>query len=461
MLTPSPPFAASLPRVEIPPPPVRFDRYVLASDRLTHDGSTIHLAAKPLGVLRVLVDNAGRLTTKQTLVEAVWRGRAVSDESIARSVFLVRQALGDVDNRPARFIETVYGRGYRFVAPVSTAGTVAVTAGAPRPLLRVPAAASDRERAAFNLCLEARYRLSRWAGDPLAAVSLFERALDLEPSFAPARIGLAECSLWLAMHGLLAPLTAAARARAQLGPVLAATPGDPRACAVLGLLSSFFDWDPVAADHAFDLALAADPGDPVAQAFAGRHRTSTCDWPGARAAMDAALALEPGNLVLRNARAFYAACAGEVGFALTELETSIALEPRHPQPNFYYALVAAGAGDGSAAYRVAGQLRAYADEVPMLRAILGFAAACVGDEQELRQSLDFLAAAARTRYVVPTAVAFIHARRGDHDAAFRWLDRAIEERCAWLALAHALPGLAPLRGDRRFGRITAAIGRGG
>jgi DNA-binding winged helix-turn-helix (wHTH) protein/Flp pilus assembly protein TadD len=431
----------------------RFDRFVLTEDRLTVDGTTVRLAAKPLGVLRTLVANAGQLTTKQELVEAVWPDRAVSDESIARSVFLARQGLGELDARPARFIETVYGRGYRFVCDV-------VAEPDERPRSRsAPIASTDAERAALNFCIEARYRQSRRAGDLLEALRLYEQAIEVAPGFRPARVGLAECSLWLAMNGLLAPLTAAARARGQLRDALLGDSEDARARATLGMLSSFFDWDVPAADAAFGLALDLDPVDPVVYAFLGRHHASFCDWDRTREAFDAALSLEPASMTVRNVRAFMAACAGDVDFAMAEIRTSMELEPGHANPRFFYALMAADAGDGEAAYAVARELVPAAGQLPVLRAILGYAAACAGDDREAEQSLAFLGAAARTSYVVPTAVAFIHTKRGDFDAAFAWLDRAIEERCAWLAMVHALPALRPLQRDPRFARIADATGR--
>lgn len=433
----------------------RFARFVLTEDRLTADGATVRLAAKPLGVLHALVANAGQLTTKQALVEAVWPDRAVSDESIARSVFLVRQALGELDSPQARYIETVYGRGYRFVCDL-------VVEADPRPPAReLRVASGGVERAALNLCIEARYRQSRRAGDLLEALGLYEQAVAIAPGFRAARVGLAECSLWLAMNGLLAPLTAAARARAQLREALAGSPDDARARATLGMLSSFFDWDVPAADAAFELALDLDPVDPVVYAILGRHYATFSDWDRAREAFDAALALEPANMTVRNVRAFVDCCAGDVDAAMAEIRKSMELEPGHPNPKFFYAMMAADAGDGAAAYAVARDLRSAADELPVLRAILGYAAARAGDDREAEASLEFLANAARTRYVVPTAVAFIGATRGEFDSAFRWLDRAIEERCAWLAMANAFPALRPLRGDPRFSRVREAIGRRG
>jgi DNA-binding winged helix-turn-helix (wHTH) protein/Flp pilus assembly protein TadD len=433
----------------------RFDRFVLTDDRLAADGHTVRLAAKPLGVLRTLVANAGRVTTKQELVDAVWDDRAVSDESIARSVFLVRQALGELDANPPRFVETVYGRGYRFVADV-------VVELEPRATGRfAPRTTTIAEREALNLCIEARYRQSRRIGDLVEALRLYERALEIVPDFQPARVGLAAYSLWLASNGVMDPLTAAARARAQLHATLARDPADPRAHATLGLLSSSFDWDVVAADAAFSLAIAARPEDPLVNGFAARHWASMGDWDQSRAAIDMALAAEPASITLRNIRALIAACAGDTASAVAELQTAIALEPDHPNPKFFHALIVAAAGGPGVAdaYDAIRRLHAHAGDVPLLRVLLGYAAACAGDEAGAAAALAYVAATAPTRYVVPTAVALIHVARDDRDAAFKWLERAIEERCSWLAMAAVLPPLAVLRADPRFARVRAAIGR--
>jgi DNA-binding winged helix-turn-helix (wHTH) protein/Tfp pilus assembly protein PilF len=432
----------------------RFGPYTLTHDRLSCDGRTVHLAAKPLGVLHALVSNAGRLTTKQAIVDAVWPDRAVSDESIARSVFLVRQALGELDARPARYIETVYGRGYRFVADVA-----AEPDGHAPHAVAAPLAHTDAERTALNHCIEARFRLSRRAGNLIEALYLYEQAIEAAPGFRAARVGLAECSLWLSMNGMLAPLMASARARTQLREALLVDPDDPGALASLGLLSSYFDWDVPAADAAFARALENDPADPVVHAWHGRHLTSLGRYAEARTAFDTALALEPASMAVRNVRAFVVACAGDVDFALDEICTSIELEPEHPNPRFFKALIGAFAGRGTDAVAEAQRLLPFSGEVPVLRAILGYAAAVAGDEAEARAALDYLRTTARTRYVTPTAAAFIAAALGDVDGAFRWLDRALEERCPWLALANQLPPLAPLRDDARFEAVRRAIGR--
>src|SRR5690349_23450241 len=80
---------------------------------LRQDDNEIRLRPKSFAVLCHLVRNAGRLVGKDELIEAVWPDVVVSDESVARCVSDVRQALGDTRQE---LIRTVPRRGYVLVA---------------------------------------------------------------------------------------------------------------------------------------------------------------------------------------------------------------------------------------------------------------------------------------------------------------------------------------------------------
>src|SRR3984957_2269414 len=76
------------------------------------------LTPKAYGVLRVLVENSGRLVTQSELLEAVWPDVVVQPEALKSQILDLRRILGD-DARNPRFIETLHRRGYRFIAQVS------------------------------------------------------------------------------------------------------------------------------------------------------------------------------------------------------------------------------------------------------------------------------------------------------------------------------------------------------
>src|SRR5262245_24783977 len=111
------------------PEMLRFAEFTLdieGSCLRTDDGEVV-LRPKTFDVLRCLVENAGRLVSKDELLRMVWPDVIVTDESLMQCVSEIRQAIGD--SRQGS-IKTVPRRGYRLVAPVThlPAGSVA-TAG--------------------------------------------------------------------------------------------------------------------------------------------------------------------------------------------------------------------------------------------------------------------------------------------------------------------------------------------
>ena len=90
--------------------------------------AAIPLRLKVFDTLRVLVENAGRLVTKEELLQAVWPDTAVEENNLNHNVSILRKMLGEKATGQA-FIETVPRVGYRFVAPVE----VETRAGRGRP----------------------------------------------------------------------------------------------------------------------------------------------------------------------------------------------------------------------------------------------------------------------------------------------------------------------------------------
>jgi DNA-binding winged helix-turn-helix (wHTH) protein/class 3 adenylate cyclase/TolB-like protein/predicted ATPase len=81
----------------------------------------IPLRPKSFDLLRHLVENAGRLVSKDELIEAVWRRAVVTDDSLARCISDVRSAL---DDDQQTIIRTLRGRGYLFAAAVTTPASI-------------------------------------------------------------------------------------------------------------------------------------------------------------------------------------------------------------------------------------------------------------------------------------------------------------------------------------------------
>ncbi len=78
---------------------------------LHKDGLTEHLQPQVRNVLLVLVEHAGEVVSKETLLEQAWQGRAASDECLTRCISILRKHFSDRSGK--HLIETIPKVGYR------------------------------------------------------------------------------------------------------------------------------------------------------------------------------------------------------------------------------------------------------------------------------------------------------------------------------------------------------------
>lgn len=95
-------------------PPFRLE---LGNEQLWREDTAVPLRRKTFAVLQHLVERRGQLVTKAQLFDAVWLGTYVGEVALTICITELRKALGD-DTKQPRFIETVRGRGYRFIGKV-------------------------------------------------------------------------------------------------------------------------------------------------------------------------------------------------------------------------------------------------------------------------------------------------------------------------------------------------------
>src|SRR5688500_17805966 len=97
-----------------------FEGYVLDADkRLLYrfDAFAVPLMPKALDILLYLVQRAGTVVEKDELMSAIWPDTIVEENNLTQNISALRRALGE-KHRENRFIATVPGRGYKFVADV-------------------------------------------------------------------------------------------------------------------------------------------------------------------------------------------------------------------------------------------------------------------------------------------------------------------------------------------------------
>jgi DNA-binding winged helix-turn-helix (wHTH) protein len=108
-----------------------------------YSSHVVKLEPQVFDVLAYLIQHRHRVVTKDELVEHVWAGRLVSEATVTSWMMAARRAVGD-RGREQRVIQTLHGRGYRFIAAVEEHTVDSSTSEAERravpPAARAPKA---------------------------------------------------------------------------------------------------------------------------------------------------------------------------------------------------------------------------------------------------------------------------------------------------------------------------------
>jgi DNA-binding winged helix-turn-helix (wHTH) protein/tetratricopeptide (TPR) repeat protein len=106
---------------------------------LTRHGEPVAITPKALSILLVLLERAGEVVEKKTLIERVWPGTFVSEANLTQNVFALRKSLGE-RAAETRYIVTVPGQGYSFAAEVQrverqSTGEIPIVTEPPAPAI--------------------------------------------------------------------------------------------------------------------------------------------------------------------------------------------------------------------------------------------------------------------------------------------------------------------------------------
>ena len=135
----------------------QFDQFELDTTRfeLREEGAVQPLEPQVFTLLAYLIEHRERLVPKDELFENIWDGRIVTDSALTSRVKSARQAVGDC-GKGQRFIKTIYGKGFRFVAKVQIAqgtGLMLTNASTYNTLLEGRVTELNKELARLRLLL--------------------------------------------------------------------------------------------------------------------------------------------------------------------------------------------------------------------------------------------------------------------------------------------------------------------
>jgi TolB-like protein len=322
------------------------------------------------------------------------------------------------------------------------------------------------EPAAFDAYLKARYHLhSMIPAEMHKSIKDFERAIALDPDYAPAHAGLASALALLAIapFDLLPPQDAMPKAEAAARRSLALDDGLFEAHLALALINHHYHWNWEAAEAGYRRAIELNPGFAASHLWYSWMLLALGKREEAFQEIERTMVIvqetDPHRLVgVHSTRAFAFYFAREFQKAVAECEKALRMDPGYFLAHYILGHTYMGLGDPAKAIVEFKAARTLAGEMPLADGELGLAYAVSGQMTEAKKTAESFKSAARQRYIPPTYFVMIHAGLGDKDQAFAWLEKAFAERADGLTWLNVEPMLDPLRDDPRFHDLVRRIG---
>jgi TolB-like protein/Flp pilus assembly protein TadD len=282
-----------------------------------------------------------------------------------------------------------------------------------------------------------------------SALGVFHEAIELDPNFALAQVGIADVWIFRGWYSVLPPQETFPKAKEATEKALAIDPGLAAAHASRAHIYLEFDYDWEAAEREYKLAIELDPKYAIGHHWYGGYLSAAGRHDEAMEQALLARELEPVSLIINTWVGLRHYFAGRYPMAVEAIGYALDLDPDFAPAHWHLSWAYEQLGEFDAAIASAEKAVAISKN-PVYLASLGHAHAKAGHVEDARRILAELDRLALTQHVSAFHVAVIYGALGDVDNAFLWLDRAYDERAPWIGYMQVDPRLDPLRSDPRF-----------
>ena len=322
---------------------------------------------------------------------------------------------------------------------------------------------------AYDEVLKGRHfnhRRSQGESDVRQAMVHFQRALEIDPAFAPALAGLAESYLWLCILFVLPPIEAFTHARRYARDALALDPDLTGAHYVLGEIAFWHEWDVKESERHVLRALALDPNNPDALLLSARLHLVRGKRGEMHEAMEAAVRADPLGPGTRWYYLVMLYLAGAFDRAVAEADRMLTEMPDFLDARRWRGKALCLLGDFE---RGLADLQSVAEAAPphaWLLSELSVALSANGRRAEAAAIRQELIEQSEQRWIPPTAIVLTEFALNDREGVFRWCERALQTRdflCVmfpfdWL-FSVRVPGQAsPIFDDPRWTEVQRRVG---
>ena len=298
--------------------------------------------------------------------------------------------------------------------------------------------------------LRGRHSLEKYTQEDLTkALEYFQKAIEIDPTYAPAYAGLADAHYGFS-NIYISPRMAMPRVKTAALKALALDETLAEAHVSLAMAKLSYDYDYPGAETELRRAIELNPNYAPAHLAYGWFLAGMERFEEAKAQVSRAHELDPLSLYIRTYGILPAVYfARQYDEAAKQLQEIVLTDPNYFFVHAYLGLVYEQQGKLSEA--VAEFQRATAlDDSPEPRAQLAHAYALAGRKSEARKLLAELRERPKHQYLSPYNIALIYVGLGDYPRALQSLENALEDRSEWCPFLKVDPRLDPLRSSPRF-----------
>lgn len=318
---------------------------------------------------------------------------------------------------------------------------------------------SPVNRPAFEEFLRARYYLDQRTAEsiPKAAES-FRKAIALDPAYARAYAGLADCynQLGTVMIGGQSPSQSRKLALAAAGRALEIDPELAEAHAVFGY-SNLYEWNWEQARSSLEQAIKLNPNYAPAHLWFAHYLAARRRFDQSLQEVRLARDLDPLSPIIQTQVGWILGKADRLPDAIAEYRKALEMEPGYPWALWQLGATLTSAGDYPGAIQVLREAVARNRPASALAA-LGRVYGLAGQRQEAEAVLRELLALSRQRYVPPHCFVEVYWGLRDREKVFEWLEKSFEERSNSLLWMGTWKDTAWLRSDPRFDNLLRRVG---
>ena len=310
---------------------------------------------------------------------------------------------------------------------------------------------------AHDAYLRGRFYWNHFTGSSIGmALEGFQEAVEIDPNYALAYVGIADYYMWSAIYGLTPSGPSLDRCEEAARKAIAIDDRVGEAYATLGLaLCSRFDYEE--SEECFKKALELNPGYSLSHEWYAALLISTGRSEQGREEMEVASRLDPLSVRTQVLFSWYLYQLRDFDRALERAREIVRPDPNFAQGQTQLAYIASQAGfceEALAAGEIAGQL------APAL-SLATFERACVfascGQPERAAELRDELVERAKHEDVKPLFLGYASLAAGDKAAAAEYFKQAIAESDPWLVWFPTEPRLDPVRDDPEFAPVFAAL----